>query len=49
MKDSKNLEKEREQQLRLKCIDYATRLEGKIVYADDLIKAAEQLYEFVTK
>ena len=60
MSDSKELENERNQQLKMQCIDYATRIVGKPAYVtekggevkkhqDDVIKVAEQIHEFVTK
>lgn len=59
MSDSKELENERNQQLRMQCIDYATRIVGKPSYVterngevskyqDDVIEVAKQMHEFVT-
>ena len=58
MSDSKELENERNQQVRIQCIDYATRIVGKPAYVtekdgevkkhqDDVIEVAKQIYEFV--
>ena len=59
MNDLKKLENERDQQLRVQCIDYATRVVGKPEYLllksgawekqqEDVVKVAKQIYEFVT-
>jgi hypothetical protein len=59
MSDSKELENERNQQVRMQCIDYATRIVGKAAYItdgsgeikkyqDDVIEVAEQIHKFVT-
>ena len=48
------LENERDQDIRMTCIDYATRVVGKPVFVenkkqhDDLIEVAKQIYKFVT-
>ena len=58
MSDSKELENERNQQeMRIRCIDYATRVVGKTEYLhtdgkwekqqEDVVKVAKQIYEFV--
>jgi hypothetical protein len=58
MSDSKELENERNQQeMRIRCIDYATRVVGKPEYLntdgkwekqqEDVVKVAKQIYEFV--
>ena len=58
MSDSKELENERNQQeMRIRCIDYATRIVGKPEYLDtdgkwekqqeDVVKVATKIYEFV--
>jgi hypothetical protein len=58
MSNSKELENKRNQQMRLECIDYATRVVGKPVYLpnkigdvikhqDDVIEVAAKIYEFV--
>ena len=58
MSDSKELENERNQQeIRIRCIDYATRVTGKPEYLntdgkwekqqEDVVKVAKQIYEFV--
>ena len=58
MSDSKELENERNQQVRIQCIDYATRIVGKPAYVtekdgevkkhqDDVIEVATQIYKFV--
>ena len=58
MNDSKELENGRNQQLRMQCVDYATRVVGKPEYLmaedkrgkqqEDVVKVAERIYEFVT-
>lgn len=58
MNDSKELENERDQRVRIQCIDYATRVVGKPEYLntdgnwekqhEDVVKVAERIYEFVT-
>jgi len=58
MDDSKKLENERNQQIRIQCIDYATRVVGKPEYLitngkwekqqEDVVKVAKRIYEFVT-
>ena len=59
MSDSKALENERNQQVRMQCIDYATRIVGKPAYVteksgeikkhqDDVIEVAKQIHNFVT-
>lgn len=59
MNDSSKLENERHQQeMRIRCIDYATRVVGKPEYLstdgkwekqqEDVVKVAKQIYEFVT-
>ena len=58
MSDSSKLENERNQQIRMQCIDYATRVVGKPEYLntdgkwekqqEDVVKVAKQIYEFVT-
>ena len=59
MNDSKELENERyQQEMRIRCIDYATRVVGKPEYLntdgkwekqqEDVVKVAKQIYEFVT-
>jgi len=59
MSDSKKLENERNQQVKIQCIDYATRIIGKPVYVtetngdvkkhqDDVTEVAKQIYKFVT-
>ena len=57
MTDSKKLENKVNQQLRIQCIDYATRVVGKPEYLligdkwekqqDDIIEVAKKIYEFV--
>ena len=58
MNDSKELENERyQQEMRIRCIDYATRVVGKPEYLntdgkwekqqEDVVKVAKQIYEFV--
>jgi hypothetical protein len=58
MNDSKELENERyQQEMRIWCIDYATRVVGKPEYfntdgkwekqQEDVVKVAKQIYEFV--
>jgi hypothetical protein len=58
MSDSKELENGRNQQeMRIRCIDYATRVVGKPGYLntdgkwkkqqEDVVKVAKQIYEFV--
>ena len=57
MDNSKKLENERNQQIRMQCIDYATRVVGKPEYLrigekwekhqEDVVKTAERIYEFV--
>ena len=58
MNDSSKLENERDQQeMRIRCIDYATRVVGKPEYLntdgkwekqqEDVVKVAKQIYEFV--
>jgi len=60
MEDSKRLENERNQQMRMHCIDYATRIVGKPAYVtqksgevkkqqDDVIKVAGQIHKFITE
>jgi hypothetical protein len=58
MNDSSKLENERNQQVRMQCIDYATRVVGKPEYLnsdgkwekqqEDVVKVAERIYKFVT-
>ena len=60
MSDSKELEKERNQQVRIQCIDYATRVVDKPdftfkwssgdlkTYQEDVTELAKQMYKFVT-
>ena len=59
MSDSKELENERNQQVRIQCIDYATRIVGKPAYVTekngevkkcqgDVIEVARQIHKFVT-
>ena len=59
MNDSKELENERyQQEMRIRCIDYATRVVGKPEYLmvgekwekqqEDVVKVAERIYKFVT-
>lgn len=58
MSDSKELENKGNQQIRMQCIDYATRVVGKPEYLltdgkwekqqEDVVKVAKQIYEFVT-
>lgn len=59
MSDSKELANERNQQVRIQCIDYATRIVGKPAYVtekdgkvekhqDDVIAVAKQIHDFVT-
>jgi len=59
MNDSKELENERNQEVRMQCIDYATRIVGKPAYLtdrngalekhqDSVIEVAEQIHKFVT-
>ena len=58
MSDSKELENKGNQQTRMQCIDYATRVVGKPEYLltgdkwekqqEDVVKVAKQIYEFVT-
>ena len=59
MDDSKKLENERyQQEMRIRCIDYATRVVGKPEYLntdgkckkqqEDVVKVAERIYKFVT-
>jgi len=59
MEDSKKLENERNQQMRMQCIDYATRIVGKPAYVTqkdgeikkqhgNVIEVAEQIHKFVT-
>ena len=59
MSDSKKLENERNQQVRIQCIDYATRIVGKPAYVteqngdvkkhqEDVIEVAKQIHNFVT-
>lgn len=58
MSDSKELVNERNQQeMRIRCIDYATRVVGKPEYLmvgkkwekqqEDVVKVAKKIYEFV--
>jgi hypothetical protein len=58
MNDSGKLENERyQQEMRIRCIDYATRVVGKPEYLNingkweeqqkDVVKVAKQIYEFV--
>jgi len=58
MDDSKKLENERyQQEMRIRCIDYATRVVGKPEYLnnhgkwekqqEDVVKVAERIYKFV--
>jgi hypothetical protein len=58
MTNSKKLENEGNQHMRMQCIDYATRVVGKPEYLliedkwekrqEDVVKVAKQIYEFVT-
>ncbi len=59
MDDLQKLENERyQQEMRIRCIDYATRVVGKPEYLntdgkwekqqEDVVKVAKQIYEFVT-
>jgi len=52
--DERKLENERNQSMRLSCIDMATRVVGKPVYLannvkqhDDVVKVAAKIYKFV--
>jgi hypothetical protein len=58
MSNSKKLGNKRNQQMRMQCIDYATRTVGKPAYItekdgkverrqDDVIEVATKIYEFV--
>ena len=57
MSDSKKLENERNQHMRMQCIDYATRVVGKPEYLltgekwekkqEDVVEVATRIYEFV--
>lgn len=57
MSDSRVLENERNQQMKIQCIDYATRVVGKPEYflhedkwvkqQEDVVKVATKIYEFV--
>lgn len=58
MSDSKELgNEENQQEMRIRCIDYATRVVGKPEYLatdgkwekqqEDVVKVAKQIYEFV--
>ncbi len=59
MNDSRRLENERDQQVRIQCIDYATRIVGKPEYLlnnennkwekyqEDVVKVAKRIYGFV--
>lgn len=60
MNTSKELENKRNrQEMRIRCIDYATRVVGKPEYLlvknkwekqqEDVVKVANKIYEFVTK
>ena len=60
MSDSKELENGRNQQVKIQCIDYATRIIGRPVYLteksgevkkhqDDIIEVAKKIYKFVTE
>jgi len=60
MSDSTKLENERNQQVKIQCIDYATRIVGKPAYItekdgrvakyqDDVIDVANKIYKFVTE
>jgi len=59
MSNSNELENERyQQEMRIRCIDYATRVVGKPEYLmvgkkwekqqEDVVKVAERIYKFVT-
>jgi hypothetical protein len=58
MSDSKELENKGNQQLRMQCIDYATRVVGKPEYLltgkkwekqqEDVVEVAERIQKFVT-
>ena len=58
MSDSSKLENGRNQQIRMQCIDYATRVVGKPEYLntdgkwekqqEDVVEVAERIYKFVT-
>jgi len=59
MSDSKDLANHRNQEVRIQCIDYATRIVGKPTYVtdksgvirkhqDDVIETAERIHKFVT-
>lgn len=59
MEDLRNLGNERNQQLKIQCIDFATRIVGKPIYITDkegnvtkhqdcFLAAAESIYNFVT-
>ena len=57
MSDLKKLENERNQQVRIQCIDYATRVVGKPEYLmvgdkwekqqENVVEVANKIYEFV--
>lgn len=54
MTEKQELENERDQEIRLRCIDLATRVVGKPIYLanntkqhDDVVKVAISMYEFV--
>lgn len=60
MRNPEELENERNQQIRIQCIDYATRIVGKPTYTtekageitkhqDDVVEVATRIYEFVNK
>ena len=59
MNDSKEVENKGNQQLRMKCIDSATRVVGKPEYLlikgewekqqGDVVEVAGKIYEFITK
>ena len=58
MSNSKELENERNQQTRMQCIDFATRIVGKpayitegggvVEYQGDVIEVAGKIHKFVT-
>ena len=59
MRSPKELENERNEQVRMQCIDYATRIVGRATYItdgvgeikkfqDDVIEVAKQIHKFVT-
>lgn len=54
MPEEQKLENERDQQMRLDCIDMATRVVGKPIYLadnkkqhDDVVEVAGKIYEFI--